>query len=225
MLWMTAAATIATPALAKVSRLGAVSTRIVKQMPVMERIERMRLKTTLCSSNWRLRSAWTIPPATMGTMTIFMMSTIIAIASISTKHPASTFIASGVTNGERSVEQHVIVTESATSAFARKATTFDAVPPATEPTSTHPAASSPTRNCRNTPTATAHGRFPTRTKSAAESVVPIPNMMIWIAGTTSDISFTPRHSMNADGNAYATAAHASTAKPNACRRRNCTGQT
>ena len=206
----------------------------------MERIERIRSKMTLCASNWRLRSAWTIPPATMGTMTIFMMSTIIAIASISTKHPASTFIASGVTNGERSVEQHVIVTESATSAFARKATTFDAVPPATEPTSTHPAASSPenpkpfasrkpmngmTRNWRNTPTATAHGRFPTRTKSAAESVVPMPNIMICIAGTTSDISFTPRHSMNADGNAYATAAHASTAKPNACRRRNCTGQT
>ena len=168
-------------------------------------------------------------PAVIGTITTFRISTIICTASISMKHPARTFIASGVMNGESSVEQHVIVTESATSAFARKAITFDAVPPATEPTSTQPAASSPenpnpfarrkptsgiTRNWRNTPVATAHGRFATRRKSAVESVVPIPNMMIWIAGTTSFISFTPRHSMNADGNANATAAHARIAMPN-----------
>ena len=76
-------------------------------------------------------------------MTTFSISNIIFGASISTKQPARTFIASGVTNGDRSVEQHVIVTDSATSALARKAITFDAVPPATEPTSTHPAASSP----------------------------------------------------------------------------------
>ena len=76
-----------------------------------------------------------------------------------------------------------------------------------------------TRNCRNTPVATAQGRFATRMKSAGESVVPMPNMMNWIAGTTSAVSFTPPHSVNADGNVNASAAHASIASPNACRRR------
>ena len=170
----------------------------------------------------------------MGTITTLRISTIIFAASISTKQPARTFIASGVTNGERSVEQHVIVTDSATSAFARNAITFDAVPPATEPTSTHPAASSPenpnafarrkptigiTRNWSATPVATAHGLLATRRKSPAESVVPMPNMMSWIAGTTSGSSFTPHHVSNAEGNANDTAALARMAAPNAWRRR------
>ena len=37
---------------------------------------------------------------------------------------------------------------------------------------------------------TANGRRATRTKSAGASVVPMPNMMNWIAGTTSVVSFT-----------------------------------
>ena len=230
---MTAAATIATPAEAKVFLLGAVSAMRVKQMPVIERIDSARSHAALCASNWRRRSRWTIPPARIGTITTFRISTIIFAASISTKHPASTFIATGVRNGERRVEQQVMVTESATSAFARKAITFDAVPPATDPTSTHPAASSPekpndfarrkptsgiTRNWSTTPVATAHGRFATRRKSSTDSVVPIPNMMIWIAGTTSETSLTPPHSSKAEGKANATAALARTAMPNAWRR-------
>jgi hypothetical protein len=39
-------------------------------------------------------------------------------------------------------------------------------------------------------------------------------MMSWIAGTTSESSFTPHHVSNADGNANATPALASTAIPN-----------
>ena len=161
-------------------------------MTVIERTDRTRSQMALCFLKSPLKSQCTNPPAVIGTITTFNISTIIFSASISTKQPARTFMANGVKNGERSVEQHVIVTESATSTFARNAITFDAVPPATDPTRTHPAASSPekpkdfairnptsgiTRNCSPTPVATAHGRFATRKKSASESVVPIPNMM------------------------------------------------
>ena len=77
-----------------------------------------------------------------------------------------------------------------------------------------------TRNCSPTPIATAQGLFATRRKSERESVVPIPNMMIWIAGTTIAVSFTPPQEMNSFGNANATAAHARIAIPNPCPLRN-----
>ena len=44
--------------------------------------------------------------------------------------------------------------------------------------------------------------------------------MTCIAGTTREVSFTPPHSVNADGNANAIAAHARIEIPNRCSRSN-----
>ena len=58
-------------------------------------------------------------PATTGAMTIFTMERNMARASTSTVFPASSNTIAGVASGARSVEQAVIVTDSATSPFAR----------------------------------------------------------------------------------------------------------
>ena len=104
----------------------------------------------------------------------------------------SSNVSAGVRIGESNVEIVVKVTDSATSARARNATTFEAVPPGQVPTRMTPTASSGgncnarlmpharagmTMNCAPTPAATARGRVNTAAKSAAVSVVPIPSMM------------------------------------------------
>ena len=45
-----------------------------------------------------------------------------------------------------------------------------------------------TPNCRSSPTRTPRGMISTRAKSPRLSVVPIPNMMIWMSGTMSRVS-------------------------------------
>jgi hypothetical protein len=58
-------------------------------------------------------------PATIGTTIMFRMSHIIFIASMGTYSPARYFTASGLRNGESSVETAVIVTDSGTLPPAR----------------------------------------------------------------------------------------------------------
>jgi hypothetical protein len=97
-----------------------------------------------------------------------------------------------VATTETIVEQDVMVTDNATSPFARYVMTFDAVPPGQEPTRINPAAiaggSSKTfamataingiiRNCATKPTAIGYGCSATRLKSAKIKAVPMPNMI------------------------------------------------
>ena len=60
-----------------------------------------------------------ISPATIGTMIMLMISNIIFMNSISMNWPASLAIRNGVMIGETSVEQAVMVTDSATLPPAR----------------------------------------------------------------------------------------------------------
>ena len=70
---------------------------------------------------------------------------IMGAASMGTYCPATSFMASGVANGESTVEQAVMVTDSVTFARAMNTITLEATPPGHEPMSTSPAATSPER--------------------------------------------------------------------------------
>ena len=123
-------------------------------------------------------------------------------------------MAKGVMSGAMSVEQAVIVTESATFPLARNAMTLDATPPEHEPMSTTPAAISSgnpkdtamahprigmTLNCKAMPIRTACGIRSARRKSPTLKVAPIPSMMSWMSGTVSLPSSKSPHDVKCAG--------------------------
>ncbi len=127
-------------------------------------------------------------------MTMLMIDSTIAQKSISIKRPARDSMSNGVISGASSVEQAVMVTESATLPRAKNAMTFDATPPEQEPIRMIPAATSGsnpsavataqptsgmTENCSRIPTATAFGIFSALAKSWTLRVAPIENMISW----------------------------------------------
>ena len=114
------------------------------------------------------------------------------LASMYTQHK------NGVRKIPSNVEHKVMVIDKATLALAKKAITFEAVPPAQQPTTIKPAASSAGKaiilaiikaangiivNCRTTPIAMALGEVNTRLKSAALKVRPIKNIINDSKGT------------------------------------------
>lgn len=128
-----------------------------------------------------------------GIKTVWARDLAMPAASTSTLSPASRSMMIGVMIGAMRVETLVIATESATSPFAKKAMTFDEVPPGTEPSIRSPTASaglSPRTfatttapsgmitNWATTPMRTGTGRRTTSWKSGMVRVSPMPNMMI-----------------------------------------------
>ena len=147
-------------------------------------------------------------------MIIFKMDSIIAIKSIGTSFPASVFIRKGVITGDTSVEQEVIVTDRATLPPAIKVIRFEATPPGHDPMRMTPAATSGSKpkrvaiakpakgmmlNCKTSPMNTGHGILATRVKSPVLSVVPMPNIMIWMSGTMRTPRSKPNQLPNARG--------------------------
>ena len=127
-----------------------------------------------------------------GSKMMIAVSRVIARASTGTRAPISQAESAGVSTAAAIVETAVIVTESGTSALARKAITLDAVPPGQQATRISPAPISAgsanaitiaypnagmTVYCKINPAATCPGFFRTRLKSAVVRLSPVKNIM------------------------------------------------
>ena len=150
----------------------------------------------------------------MGTMIMFKIFNIHSTKSIGTHCPAKAFIISGVIKGDSQRRAGRHRHRKATFPRARYVIRFDATPPGHEPIRTTPAATSGSkpnsvamqktrqrhhRELQDHPDENRprHGQHPA--KSPTLSVVPMPNMMIWISGTMRSFRSHPNHVPNAAG--------------------------
>ena len=165
-------------------------------------------------------------PATTGTMTTCTVSSRRSAVGTSTRRPARAAVSAGVMTTASSVEPAVMVTDSATSARARNAMTFEAVPPGQQETRMRPAARGAGRSNRTPsphpraginvywsamPGSTRRRSREMRPKSSKPSVMPMLSMMMPRPSGMSG----PLNHVNSSGRTSASPVAASTHSGNA----------